>query len=71
MQVFTRCCGQQARSVLREGVCGATQGWGQLIRLCLKEGVVGYNVEGRGGAGQYVLAESRPEGMSDQKMRST
>ena len=66
--VSTKCCGWQAHSELREGECGATRGWGQLIRSCLEEGVGRCSVEGLalGGAGRYVLAESRPEGASDQ-----
>ena len=45
-----------------------TRGQGQLIRSCLEEGVGGCSVEGLalGRAGRYVLAESRPEGASDQ-----
>ena len=68
LAVSTKCCGRQACSELWEGECGATWGRGQLIRLCLEEGVGGCSVEGLalGRAGCYVLAESRPEGVSDQ-----
>ena len=68
LAVSTKCCGRQAHSELREGECGATRGRGQLIRSSLEEGVGGCSVEGLalGGVGCYVLAESRPEGASDQ-----
>ena len=66
--VSTKCCGRQACSELREGECGATWGQVQLIRLCLEEGVGRCSVEGLalGRVRHYVLAESRPEGASDQ-----
>ena len=68
LAVSTKCCGRQACSELQEGECGVTWGRGQLIRSCLEEGVGGCSVEGLalGVAGRYVLAESRPEGASDQ-----
>ena len=68
LAVSTKCCGRQAHSELREGECGATRGWGQLIRSSLVVGVGRCSVEGLalGGVGHYVLAKSRPEGASDQ-----